>query len=298
MITRHSPARLGSIAKPWTCPSCAHQSRRPFSSTPPSRIEVPRLTLHNAFTTSGVPGLFSATGYKLGWTTYQTHVLTKLNSLLAGDPDSNLSPKSLLLKYARDPQSASIFNHASMAFNNHFFYQSLSTAPLPLSKLSGGLESSLLGTFGSLETLRQTMLDTAESLFAPGFVWLVCTSAPGQPTWRILTTYAAGTPFPEAGYRLQPSAPGTTLNPSKPLGSFGSTSKAGQNMNKFPVGGTEVMPVLCVNTWEHAYIYDFGVDGKRKYLGDWWEAIDWHAVDGRTPEIEKSRGALRGLGRA
>lgn len=33
--------------------------------------------------------------------------------------------KSLLIETARNPQQAAIFNHASMAWNNHFYFQSI-----------------------------------------------------------------------------------------------------------------------------------------------------------------------------
>ena len=44
-----------------------------------------------------------------------------------------------------------------------------------------------------------------------------------------------------------------------------------------------MMPVLCVSTFEHTYIYDFGVQGKRKFLNEWWKAIDWGVVERNMP---------------
>lgn len=222
-------------------------------------------------------------------------LVTKLNELLAGEPDEHSDAKHLVLKYARDPQYASIFNHASMAWNNHFFYQALSTSPTQLHTQPGGLEDSLLQTFGSIDTLRTTFLDTAAAMFAPGFVWLVWakdvprSGAPAVSTaskggWRILTTYAAGTPFPEAGYRQQ----GVDMNTNN-AGSFGAHSASMKDQLKLPVGGTTVMPVLCVSTWQHSYIYDFGVTGKSFYLNEWWKAIDWHAVDVRAGSEPKNQ---------
>lgn len=240
--------------------------------------------------------MFSDTGYKLGWTHYQATIVQKLNELLAGDPDENMDIKPLLLKYARDPMSASIFNHASMAFNNHFFYQALSTSPQPLANVTGGLEATLTRTFGSIETLRTTFLDTAAAMFAPGFVWLVWArdlpgSSPSAKTggWRILCTYAAGTPFPEAGYRQQGIDANTNNAESynNYAGSFGGFSKHGRDQARLPPGGTNVMPVLCVNTWEHVWLYDFGIAGKRRFLSDWWDAINWAEVEKRTPREGK-----------
>ena len=223
-------------------------------------------------------------------------IIQKLNELTAGEEYENQEPKSLLMRFARDPMAASLFNHASMAFNNHFFFQTLSTSPLQIDARPQ-LKESLEKTFGSIDTLRTTMLDTAAAMFGPGFVWLVWMrnrhSHIDQGQWRILSTYLAGTPFPEAGFRYQ----GVDMNTSNPTsasdymrsepvnsaGAFGATSAHGKEQAAIPPGGTTLTPVLCVNTWEHVYIYDFGLPGKRKFLSDWWAAVDWGRVAQLTP---------------
>lgn len=233
--------------------------------------------------------------------------LTKLRELLAGDPDENLQIKDLVLKYARDPQSAALFNHASMAWNTHFFYSGLSPAPVKLGDLSGNLEAALTTSFGSIDTLRAAFLDTAAAMFAPGFVWLVwARDLPGPSIssrkggWRILSTYAAGTPFPEAGFRQQgidantqsPSSYASHMS-SQPLntaGAFGAYSEAGRKASTIPPGGTSVMPVMCLSTWEHVWLYDFGLANKRKFLSDWWDCVDWKTVDTRVPPEAKNTG--------
>jgi len=48
------------------------------------------------------------------------------------------------------------------------------------------------------------------------------------------------------------------------------------------------MPVLCVNTCEHVWIYDFGIQGKRQYLSDWWDAVNWAEVEKRAPSDAKN----------
>lgn len=224
-------------------------------------------------------------------------IIRKLNDLCAGEEFEHNEPKDIALTFARDPMNASLFNHASMAFNNHFFFQGLSTSPRPLDA-APQMRESLEETFGSIDTLRATMLDTAAAMFGPGFVWLVWARNRGSLNvrngeWRILTTYLAGTPFPEAGFRHQGLDMNTTdrsahnaylqAEPANTVGSFGPGSKTGREERKVPPGGTRLMPVLCVNTWEHVYIYDFGLPGKRKFLSDWWEAVDWSMVQSRTP---------------
>ena len=226
----------------------------------------------------------------------------KLNDLTAGEATYDQKAKDIILQYARDPMNASLFNHASMAFNNHFFFKGLSTAPMPISHTNvSDLKRSLERTFGSMETLRTTMLDTAAAMFGPGFVWLVWTQGDltsgtqgsMAPNWRILSTYNAGTPFPEAGYRQQgldmntSNAPGfanyMNSEPVRPVGAFGRYSESGQKEQRIPVGSIGLDPMLCVNTWEHVWLYDFGVKGKRKFLADWWDAVDWSVVRNNMP---------------
>jgi Fe-Mn family superoxide dismutase len=43
-------------------------------------------------------------------------------------------------------------------------------------------------------------------------------------------------------------------------------------------GGIDVIPLLCVNTWEHVWLRDYGIGGKRAFLEAWWEVINWEEV--------------------
>jgi Fe-Mn family superoxide dismutase len=243
-------------------------------------------------------------------------IIRKLNELTSGESTNEQDVKSIAVQFARDPMQASLFNHASMAHNNHFFYSGLSTDPVSVDNPSNRrLHKKLEDSFGSIDTLRTTMLDTAAAMFGPGFVWLVWARNQGanisRGDFRILTTYLAGTPYPEAGFRRQGIDTNTTnpstyndyrnAEPVNTAGAFGSWSAAGRENSSIPPGGTSLMPVLCVNTWEHVYIYDYGLLGKRKFLADWWDAVDWSRVDARVPaeawrEFEggmRSRGGLR-----
>lgn len=81
-------------------------------------------------------------------------------------------------------------------------------------------------------------------------------------------------------------------------GAHGALSQS-QNL---PPGGAAYRPVLCVNTWEHVYLMDYGaawisrlgadgqeevVEGKRQYIENWWNAIDWNVVQSRTEESHR-----------
>jgi Fe-Mn family superoxide dismutase len=183
-----------------------------------------------------------------------------------------------------------------MIHNNHFFFKHLSPKPVKMPEvLRGHLEKS----FGSIETLRREMIFTAASMFGPGFVWLVKTSQPGLPVaFRVLATYAAGSPYPAAHWRRQSvdmnTAVGATTDAGIEAGktylentAYGAGKKIGNPATErlnFAPGGTDLVPVLCLNTWEHVWLWDYGFGagqaggGKLEYAERWWNLIDWERV--------------------
>ena len=218
-----------------------------------------------------------------------------LLTVCSGGEYENKSPKEILLRNARDPNAAPLFNYASMAHNNHFFFQALSPDPTPMpAKVAQALEQS----FSSVENLKREFIVTASSMFGPGFVWLVRTR---DYKYSLLTTYLAGSPYPGAHYRRQsvdlntehdaPMGGNDSLRkrfaePANRVGAFGPHSQA-----RIAPGGIDLIPVLCLNMWEHAYLPDYGVGafgagGKKAYAESWWHVIDWNVVAYRA-EISK-----------
>ena len=138
---------------------------------------------------------------------------------------SHSDPKSILLSTSRFPQHAALFNHASMAHNNWFYFQGINYGAEP-SELPTRLELAFNKSFNSVDSLKQQFLTTADAMFGPGFVWLVRVrreldslrgrgagyydSAVGGAVdladyrFAILSTYAAGSPYAGAHNRLQP----------------------------------------------------------------------------------------------
>lgn len=150
------------------------------------------------------------------------------------------------------------------------------------------------GSFSSLDSFRSTFIATADAMFGPGYVWLVKRNsgpAHGTRSLAILNTYIAGSPLPGAHYRKQPIDYSTLttnvtkeMNPSQYLqlrelqrsaGSFGEYNPTAAQ--RAP-GGVDLEVLLCVSTWEHTWLFDHGVDGKRRFLERWWEKIDWDVV--------------------
>lgn len=130
-------------------------------------------------------------------------------------------------------------------------------------------------------------------MFGPGFTWLIKRNPSQQLS--ILNTYLAGSPFPGAHYRRQPldaaTSPSGSIPGSQPAwkavlqlpskdsnahaGKFGSFAEHGQ----LAPGGVELEPLMCVNTWQHCWLMNWGIAGKRGYLEAWWDSIDWGVVE-------------------
>lgn len=193
-----------------------------------------------------------------------------------------------------------------MAHNNEFFFNGIAPSagkdPSEL-LMPGELQKQLAASFGSVETLQREMIMTANAMFGPGFVWLVkqndYVSQKNAGQFRVLTTYLAGSPYPGAHWRRQGIDMNSIGGMSDESGEttrqyFNNQNKAN---NRAPVhgaqvhgvnkqeeersrspGGADLTPVLCVNTWEHAWLPDYGCDGKFQFLNNWWRLINWNRV--------------------
>ncbi|KAH8700146.1 putative Fe superoxide dismutase [Talaromyces proteolyticus] len=260
LLRPHSCPRAASIAN--GCPRI--QSR--------GLHRVPQLTYESRFAQNGVPDLLSPEAFDLAWIQYQKHLVDKLNLLTQDTVDADIDTLTLVKKYAKRREMAHVFNYASMAHNNHFFFNRLAPVEVPMSPQ---LMSDMSDSASSPESLKQDFLAAASAQFGPGFVWLVSQEEGGL--LRILSTYNTGTPYPEAFARQQ----SVDMNTEPPA----PASKKGWGFNNTgasPVlapGGRMVTPLLCVNTWEHVWLMNYGVGGKDEYLERWWSRVDWNAVE-------------------
>lgn len=127
------------------------------------------------------------------------------------------------------------------------------------------------------------MIATANAMFGPGYVWLVKRKDMGslgslasevtkQTQFALLTTYIAGSPLPAAHYRKQELDTNTALR----AGTHGPLSGMGP---KVAPGGANIEVMLGVNTWQHVWLRDYGFGGKKEYLENWWDSVDWRVVE-------------------
>jgi Fe-Mn family superoxide dismutase len=187
---------------------------------------------------------------------------------------------------AREPNQAPIFNHASMAHNNHFFFQGLAPGGTPM---PDDLRRELEASFSSIDSLRLEFIVTASAMFGPGFVWLV-KAGPGD--YRLLPTYLAGSPYPGAHWRMQSTDMNTVGNDgsARPFLRNQLLGAGRRRTGDLPPGGIELEPLLCLNTWEHAWLLDWGMGvdgkgGKAAYVDAWWNSVDWEKVHQRAGTV-------------
>lgn len=140
--------------------------------------------------------------------------------------------------------------------------------------------SLISNSFASDEALKTELLTTAASMFGSGWVWLVLDQ---YNCLRILCTYNAGTPYTEA-YRRQ----NKDVNTSQTLGSTTNDTNEVTRLAFRKSTNNWITPLLNINVWEHAWLEDFGVNGKEEYLTCLWKAIDWNAVYKRSRPQEGS----------
>jgi Fe-Mn family superoxide dismutase len=249
----------------------------------------------------------------MAWNQYMTLLMEKLNYFTAGtsplacpshkilthiaQKGTDHESKDLLpviLSTARDPDKARVFNYASAAHNNHWFFRRLTPNPQPMPDT---LKSALEESFSSIDTLKREFAVTAEAMFGPGFVWLVKLNpkdVPGQANpFRLVTTYLAGSPYAGAHWRRQGvdrntvsgdlARAGPLAGPPGGKETPGWGQRVDEDVRHAAPGGINVQPLLCLNTWEHVWLMDYGmgaggVGGKANFVENWWNVIDWEGV--------------------
>ncbi|KAL9623051.1 MAG: hypothetical protein Q9160_002565 [Pyrenula sp. 1 TL-2023] len=182
-----------------------------------------------------------------------------------------------------------------MAVNNEFYFRGLTSSPQDKPE---DLLKLIDNSFSSFDSFKAQFEATANAMFGGGFVWLVQDQRTAE--MRILATYNSGSPFPLAHARQQaidysnastapPTGSGQYRNAAErdrmttvqnASGSFGRSSREGKNnQGKDEVGymGYNSVPILCINTWQYAWLRDWGWR-KPGFIRMWWNFVDWERV--------------------
>ncbi len=81
-----------------------------------------------------------------------------------------------------------------------------------------------------------------------------------------------------------------------PAGSAGVMGQYSRHDKRAAPGGADLDVLLGVSTWEHVWLRDWGVGGKRQFLEAWWDRIDWGVVDELAGAAGKKNRPLMDLG--
>jgi superoxide dismutase, Fe-Mn family len=108
----------------------------------------------------------------------------KLNSLVAGTPDEDLTLEEIVLH-----ASGAVFNNAAQAFNHSFYWKCMS--PDGGGEPSGNLKAAIERSFHSFEEFQDAFSKTAAGLFGSGWTWL---TVDGDGNLEIMALSNADTP--------------------------------------------------------------------------------------------------------
>ncbi|ODQ68027.1 manganese and iron superoxide dismutase [Nadsonia fulvescens var. elongata DSM 6958] len=231
---------------------------------------VPSLTRKVDLAREGIPGLYSAKGFNTAWTDYQTVTLNRLSELTVETENETRSPFHIIQNTSKKIESASVFNYASQALNNHFYFESINYENETITKPSPELLKKINEAFGSLDDFRLDFLRAADEHLGNGWVFLV--ESPEKSLY-ILATNNAGSPYTIGRSQI--------LDFNTPY-----TSESLEALEQIRDG---VMtqekdwpcPLLAVNVWQYAYTSDYSVTGKADFLENWWNKINWDIVNKR-----------------
>ncbi|KAG0339506.1 CDP-diacylglycerol-serine O-phosphatidyltransferase [Podila humilis] len=232
----------------------------------------------------GVEPLLSPSALKVIYTDHQTGLVNRLNELIAGTPYEHKLYYEVLMDSARSLNETQIFNNASQAWNNDFFLRSLTPTPKPM---TNSLSKKISESFGSVDLFKREFTINALGMFGSGWTWLV-EDKDGRLV--LLNTYNAGSPHHRRRMQREDETSTDHDFASQAQSPYSGASK--YNAPAKLMANSSYVPILCISMWEHAFMTDYGVttEGKKKYLNNFFDTVDWSAVEARVKNLTKDDG--------
>lgn len=219
----------------------------------------------------GVPGLYSSEGYRVAWLEAQNFFVERLGRSTVDTDNESRFPFHILLNAAGRPDMAHVFNYASQVHNNHLFFGQLRNAASPNeTKPTGHLQRRIEQSFGSLQNLRTLINHAASRILGQGWVFVV--EKPDK-SLAIIACNGAGSPY--TFQRAQEVDFSALVSEDDMREHHRLTDAVQNNVKNYNIA------LLALNLWQHAYVPDFGVDGRERYIDAWWSALDWEKISQR-----------------
>lgn len=93
----------------------------------------------------------------------------KVNELILGTDLENLSLEDIIKKAHRDDKNVVLYNNAGQVYNHNVYWNSFGIGE----RLEEEIKSKIARDFGSVEALKQKLIEESIKLFGSGWVWLV-----------------------------------------------------------------------------------------------------------------------------
>lgn len=273
-------------------------------------------SLNNVNIEAGIPGLYTAKGLEEAWIKPQTYLINHLKTM------DNYKDMELeeVLKFAYSSSTDPNVDNTKIA---HFAGQIYANEYSMLSMKSKSILSD--AEIAEITNSLKKKVDPADALSNTTKISVADESIPNDPLQYILdaseieradklNTYAdsseSASPYTAFATEFIKSFESSISFQTLLLTQAEATFSSGytwlvynQKLHKMFVMNTydggipatmfsdnerhQVKPLLNVSVWQHAYIHDYGVAGKRKYLENWWNCIDWSVVLNRYTNLAK-----------
>lgn len=226
---------------------------------------VPRLPV------TQLPGLYSSLGYQTGWSDYQHLLTTRLSQLTAGTADETRFPFYIAQISSKDQTKQKLFNLASQAHNNHFFFEQLTPAETNQTSPSRQLEQRINDQFGSIEGLKTVFLENCDVLSGQGWLFL---AERADKQLEVLALNNSGSP-----YQFNANL---SMDLNGPIAK--SDYEALKDIKADLAEGIQdyTLPLLAVSLWDQSYLIDYGVNGKKEYISKVFDSMNWDVVNSRV----------------
>lgn len=238
---------------------------------------VPKLPNSSVLRQQGIPNVLSPAGFNIIWDQQQKYLCDKLTLATSGTSLESYLPFHLILNTAKKPFQTHIFNLASAAHNNHLFVENIAPSNGSIHTQPSRLFLSCVeDSFGfDWNALKAEMVHRAEKdILGQGWLFLVENS---NKELHILTIQNNGTPY------YFPRNQSFDLNSALTLEEFSHLEEikkmVKQSRNKKVEDWT--VPLICVNLWDQAYLHDYGVQNRSKYVETILNNLNWSVVNNR-----------------
>lgn len=160
---------------------------------------------------------------------------------------------------------------------------------------SGFLRDWIIQSFGSIVEFRTLLLNTNLAIKGNGYTWLVAresvnmmrnnNNAKIYDSLFIVNTYNGGSPiFHARAGQLTSFEQQDALEQEEPVkSSMVNIPSMKEAQSSHGVSQQEFKPLLAINGSPNAYLPDYGVFGKKLYLDNLWQSINWDLVEQRLP---------------